>query len=207
MESVMPEHSSMHFYLNWTKERLDEMDATLASLEDKTSQLRLDAKTKAEKAIGDLKKRRNEFQAKAKAQAEASEAAWQAAKTQLEAQWTEFEAQVRTYLESVGKEIEQQQAIFRDVAAAQVNAWREAANKFQHAATTMAAEKRTSVDTAIKQMRADAAEADARLQRLKQAGSESWTALSGALAESRKAFDQANQKAWDAFRRAAVPKT
>jgi len=203
----MPEHSSMHFYLNWAKERLDEMDATLASLEAKTSQLRLDAKTKAEQAIGDLKKRRNEFQAKAKAQAEASEAAWQAAKTQLEAQWTEFEAQVRTYLESVGKEIEQQQAIFRDVAAAQVNAWREAANKFQHAATTMAAEKRTSVDTAIKQMRADAAEADARLQRLKQAGSESWTALSGALAESRKAFDQANQKAWDAFRRAAVPKT
>ena len=203
----MPEHSSMHFYLNWAKERLDEMDATLASLEAKTSQLRLDAKTKAEQAIGDLKKRRNEFQAKAKAQAEASEAAWQAAKTQLEAQWTEFEAQVRTYLESVGKEIEQQQAIFRDVAAAQVNAWREAANKFQQAATTMAAEKRTSVDTAIKQMRADAAEADARLQRLKQAGSESWTALSGALAESRKAFDQANQKAWDAFRRAAVPKT
>ncbi len=203
----MPEHSSMHLYVNWTKERLDEMDATLASLEAKTSQLRLDAKTKAEQAIGDLKKRRNEFQAKAKAKAEASEAAWQAAKTQLEAQWTEFEAQVRTYLESVGKEIEQQQAIFRDVAAAQVNAWREAANKFQQAATTMTAEKRTSVDTAIKQMRADAAEADARLQRLKQAGSESWTALSGALAESRKAFDQANEKAWDAFKRAAVPKT
>jgi hypothetical protein len=203
----MPEHSSMHLYVNWTKERLDEMDATLASLEAKTSQLRLDAKTKAEQVIGNLKKRRNEFQAKAKTQAEASEAAWQAAKTQLEAQWTEFEAQVRTYLESVGKEIEQQQAIFRDVAAAQVNAWREAANKFQQAATTMAAEKRTSVDTAIKQMRAEAAEADARLQELKQAGSESWTALSGALAESRKAFDQANQKAWDAFKRAAVPKT
>ena len=36
----MPEHSSMHFYLNWTKERLDEMDATLASLEAKASQLR-----------------------------------------------------------------------------------------------------------------------------------------------------------------------
>ena len=29
----MPEHSSMHIYLNWTKERLDEMDAALASLE------------------------------------------------------------------------------------------------------------------------------------------------------------------------------
>ena len=44
-------------------------------------------------------------------------------------------------------------------------------------------------------MKAEAAEAEARLQKLKQAGSESWTALSGALAESRKAFDQANQAA------------
>jgi hypothetical protein len=44
----MPEHSSMHFYLNWTKERLDEMDATLASLEANTrlGQNRLNAARK-----------------------------------------------------------------------------------------------------------------------------------------------------------------
>ena len=64
----------------------------------------------------------------------------------------------------------------------------------------MAAEKRASVDIAVKQMRADAEEADARLQKLRQAGSESWTALSAALAESRKAFDQANHTAWEATR-------
>ena len=29
----MAEQSSMHAYLNWTKQRIDEMDATLASLE------------------------------------------------------------------------------------------------------------------------------------------------------------------------------
>jgi hypothetical protein len=56
-------------------------------------------------------------------------------------------------------------------------------------------------------MRTDAAEADASLQKLKQAGSESWTALSSALAESREAFDRANQKAWDAFKRAASAKS
>jgi hypothetical protein len=54
-------------------------------------------------------------------------------------------------------------------------------------------------------MKADASDADARLQKLKQAGSESWTALSAALAESRKAFDRANQVAWDALQRAAPP--
>jgi len=54
---------------------------------------------------------------------------------------------------------------------------------------------------------AGAAEAEARMQKLKQAGSESWSALSAALAESRKAFDRANQEAWDALKRAAPPKT
>jgi hypothetical protein len=202
----MPEHSRMHIYLNWTKQRLDEMDATLASLEVKANQRKADAKAKADQLIADLKKRRDEFQAKCKAQGEATEAAWQAAKPQLESQWNGFQAQVKTYFETVGKQVEQQQTMFRDIAAAQVKAWREAADKFHDAATKMAAEKRASVDAAAKQMKAQAAEAEAGLQKLKQAGSESWTALSAALAQSRKAFDQANQKAWDSFKHAAPPK-
>jgi hypothetical protein len=45
-------------------------------------------------------------------------------------------------------------------------------------------------------MKADASEAEARLQKVKQAGSGSWTVFGAALAESRKAFDRANQAAW-----------
>jgi hypothetical protein len=71
----MAEQSSMHMYLNWTKQRLDEMDAALASLESKTGQHKADTKAKADQLIADLKKRRDEFQTKAKAQAEANEAA------------------------------------------------------------------------------------------------------------------------------------
>jgi hypothetical protein len=198
----MPEHSSIHPYLNWAKERLDEMDATLASLEGKASQVKADPKAQADKLIGELKKRRDEFQAKFKAQAQAGEAALQAIKPQLESQWQAFEAQVRIYFDTVGKQIELQQATFRDVAAAQVKAWREAADKVHNAATKVAAEKRANLDTAVKQMKADAVEAEARLQKLKQAGKESWAALSAALAESRKAFDRANQKASDELKRA-----
>jgi Ala-tRNA(Pro) deacylase len=38
---------------------------------------------------------------------------------------------------------------------------------------------------------------------LKQAGSSSWSVLSAALTESRKAFDEANQAAWNALRGSA----
>ena len=198
----MTERSSVHFYLDWTKQRIDEMDATLASLEAEAGRMKADARTNADQLIADLKRRRDEFQAKAKAGIEAGEAALQAAKAQLEAQWPQFEAQLRTYFATTGKQIEQQQAAFRDAAAAQAKAWQAAAESLQGEATRLAAARRADVDAAVQRMKATAADAEARLEKLKQAGGESWAALSAALGQSRKAFDQASQAAWDALRRA-----
>ena len=202
----MPEQSSMHFYLNWAKERIDEMDAALASLDVKADQAKAETKVKVDQFLVDLKKRRDEFQTSLKAQAEAGEATWARAKVDLEKQWNGFEAQVKTYFESVGKELEQQQATFKDIAAVQAKAWREAADKFHVAATKVADARRADIDAAVKQMKSDASEAEARLQKLKQAGNESWSVFSAALAESRKAFDQANQTAWNALKGSAPPK-
>ena len=193
----MSEQSSMHSYLSWTKERIDEMDATLASLEARAGRVKADSQAKADQLIADLKKRRDEFQAKVKAEAAAD-------KKQLESQWNGFEANVKTYFETVDKQIDQQQATFRDVAAAQQKAWREAGERLHNEAAKIAAAKRPDIDAAVKQMKADASEAEARLQKLKQAGSESWAALSAALEESRKAFDRANQAAWETLKRATA---
>ena len=203
----MPEYSSMHFYLNWAKERIDEMDATLASLEAKASQVQADSKVKANELIADLQQRRDEFQAMAKKQAEAGEAAWERSKAQLESSWNGFEAQLKTYIDTLGKQVQQQQATFQDVAAAQMKAWREAADQFHSEAGKVAAARRADVEAAVQQMKAGAAAAEAQLQKLKQAGSESWTAFGAALAESRKAFDRANQAVWDALKRASPPST
>ncbi|MGX4768885.1 hypothetical protein ACWAUC_03645 [Bradyrhizobium guangdongense] len=196
----MSEQSSVHFYLNWAKERIDEMDAALASFEVKAGEAKAESKVKAEQIIADLKKRRDEFQVQLKAQAEAGEAAWARGRTELEKQWDGFEAQMKTYFESAGKQFEQQQATFKDIAAAQGKAWREAADKFREAAGKVAAVHAGDLEAALKQMKSDASQAEAQLQKLKQAGSESWSVLSAALAESRKAFDQANQAAWNALK-------
>jgi hypothetical protein len=59
------------------------------------------------------------------------------------------------------------------------------------------------VEIAVQQMKAAASATEANVQKLAKAGSESWTALNAALAESRTAFDHANQTAWDAFKRAS----
>lgn len=201
----MPAESSMHFYLNWAKERIDEMDATLASLESKAGEVQADSRLKADQLIADLRKKRDEFQDTVGKQTEAGEAAWASTKAHLESNWSAFEAEVKKYVETFGKQIEQRQATFQDVAAAQMKAWYEAADKIQGAAAGFAADRRADIDATVKRMKADASEAEARLQKLQRAGTESWAALNAALTESRAAFDRANQAARDAFKRAANP--
>jgi len=200
----MPQQSSMDFYFSWAKARIDEMNASLASLEAKASQMQADSTAKAQPLIADLHKRRDKFQEIVKKQAEASEAAWARAKPQLEAAWTDFQAIVKTYVDTVGKKTGQQQGTFRHAAAAQLKAWREVAEKIQVAATEFTDDSRTELDIAVKQMKADASDAEARL---KQIGGDSWAAFSEALAQSRAAFDRANHAAWEAFKRAASRKT
>ena len=46
----MAEQSRMHAYVNWTKQRIDEMDATLASLEAKAGQVKAESKAKADQS-------------------------------------------------------------------------------------------------------------------------------------------------------------
>ncbi len=155
------------------------MDAALASLEAKIPQVKADSKVKAEQAIADLKRRRDEFASLAKKEAEAGEATWQRVQTELESQWNSFEGQLKTYLETAGKQIEQQRATFLNIAAAQAKAWREAADTFHHEAGKIAAAKhadldaainqmkRADLDAAINQMKADAGQAEARFNKLK----------------------------------------
>jgi hypothetical protein len=199
----MTTQSNIHFFVNWAKGRLDEMDATLTSLEGKVGGVQADARDKANKVLADLRKKRDDFRDTVKKQSEANEAAWISAKTKLESEWNVFEAEVKKYVESFGNQIEQQQAIFKLQSAAQLKAWREAANKLNSSAKDFAAERRGEIDAAVKRMNTDATAAEEKLQKLNQAGAQSWSALMAALTETRAAFDRANQAARDAFKRAA----
>ena len=169
----------------------------------KLAKFRPSSRSKADLLIADLHKKRDEFQEAAKKQADAGEAAWLRTKSQLEGTWNGFEIEVKKYVETFGKQV--QQTTFQNAAAAQLKAWRDAAEKIHNAAAGLAVDRRSDIDATLTRMKADASKAEANLQELKRAGTESWVALNGALAESRAAFDRANQSAWDALKRAATP--
>ena len=84
-----------------------------------------------------------------------------------------------------------------------MKAWREAADQLHSEAGKVATARRADVEAALQQMKAGAAEAEAQLQKLKQAGNESWSAFGATLTQSRKAFDLASRAAWEALKRAS----
>ncbi len=48
----MATQSNIHFFTNWAKERLDEMDAAVTSLGGKLAEVQSDARDKANKVSG-----------------------------------------------------------------------------------------------------------------------------------------------------------
>lgn len=199
----MVTQSNINFFTNWGKERLGEMEATVASLEARAAEVQSDLRERATKVLADLGRQRDEFRDTLKKQSEAGEAAWTQAKSKMEADWRAFEAEAGKYVESFGKQVEQQQATFKLQADAQLKAWREVADKLGSDARKFASEHRGDIDAALTRMNADAAEAEKKLEKLKQAGTHSWSALMTALTETRLAFDRANEAAREAFKRAA----
>jgi len=196
--------SNTHFFLNWAKERVDEMDAALASFEAKAEEVGADLRARANHAIAELRKSRDEFKETVKKQAAANEAAWATVKTQLDADWARFQSDVQKYVDGFGEQIKQQQTTFKLQGDAQLKAWREAADKFNAAAAEFAAERRVEIDAAVARMKAEAATADEKLEKLHKAGTESWSVLTAALSETRGVFDRANQLAREAFKKAAA---
>src|SRR6266446_4729273 len=93
-------------------------------------------------------------------QAAANDAAWKSVKAHLEIEWTAFQAEVDKNIESFGKRIEQQQAIFRQQADAQLKAWRDAADQLGATAKTFAADCRANIEAAVKRTDADAVQAE-----------------------------------------------
>jgi hypothetical protein len=94
-DEQMVTQSNIHFFTNWAKERLDEMDVAVTSLEGKAAEVQADVRDKAKKVLADLREQRDDFRDTMKKQSEANEAAWIQTKPKLEADWRLFEPRSR----------------------------------------------------------------------------------------------------------------
>ncbi len=197
----MTKESTMHVYVNWAKSRLDEMDATLAAFESKVGNLQADARSNAEKALAVMRTKRAAFRDTIAKDINFGEAAWTKTQAHLKTDWQAFEANTKAYIHAAGDLAEHQQAAFRARAEAQRKAWHDAVEGIQKATAQFSSERKKDFDAVLKRVHANIDAAKTKLDGLSRAGSQSWSALEKALAETRTAFDHANKTVHEALRR------
>jgi hypothetical protein len=195
----MATSDGMQLFVGWAKERTDEMEAILASLEGKSSDLHAASRAEADRFIAGLRAKRDEFRDAVQKQVQAGGAAWTLATTELETAWAGFEKEAGKYFESFGQQVGPQ-ATFQMMAAAQLKAWRAITDTMQAATRDFAPERRSDAEAMVTRIKSDTAAAEEKFQKLSQPGAEPWSALTAALAESRAAFDRANQAARTFFK-------
>jgi hypothetical protein len=194
--------SSIHGSIDRAKERLDEMDATLALLEKKLAGFKSENRAAAERAIADMREQRQALKQVVDAKRQASEAEWQQTKATVESRCTAFEAAVQKWADATSQDIADQNELFVARADVQLKAWKHIIDQLDASAKASASDRKREIESAMATIRADREAVKARLEAVKRSGTETRIALAKALDESRAAFDRANQAAAEASKRA-----
>jgi deoxyribodipyrimidine photolyase len=203
---AQPEPSGVHTAIEWVKERLSEIDATLAALEEDASKRSGDAKKQADEAVQRLRTTRDAYRAKLdEALAEGqqrADAALAKARAELDARWEAFERDLDAYLSTINSEIAVRKAAFDARRKAAELYWqRTIADLEAQAKSALSPERRAAIETRIAELQAAEDKAKQRLAKLEQARHEAWSALREGLAEARQTFDKTHDKVRAAIER------
>ena len=191
-----------HYFSNWAKERLEEIETTLKLMDSHARALHAERRQQAEKVVAEIRAQGEAFQEAIRKQKHEGEAAWAAAKIELAPAWASFEATVQRYFTEAGH-TQQQGATFKARAEAQRKAWQQTIDTLRASSASFAVAKRHDLDKVLDHLKAEADAAKPKLEKQQKAGEQSWAALKDALEESRSAFDKASHKAFEAFKKAA----
>jgi hypothetical protein len=185
-----------HPHLAWAMWGLDEIEATLASIENRLHG-RANVHPTAESAMVDMRLARDAFRSSIEEQLD--QASLSRSKADLEHQWAAFEDSVQNYLDKVDKQVTEQETVFRARADAQRTAWLQAIDNLHTSAARLAADRRSDIETAVKHLVSEADLAKVKLDQLNKAEGASWAAMRLALAETRAALNRAHRSVLDAL--------
>jgi DNA repair exonuclease SbcCD ATPase subunit len=193
----MSKQSLAHEYVEWTKQKLDEIDATLAALDGSVEALKADARTQADRAIARIRAARDAFQSQAdtlRSDTAAAKAIADDAYIAVEAEWAEVELAFRDFLTAAAGQASVVRKALAARAAAQRQSWQSSLQAIRASASAAIDHARGEGDAAIRRLIAEAEKAEAKLGKLPGAGDESWKAIKGGLKETVAAYDRTWKK-------------
>lgn len=198
----MTDQSHLHNYIERAKNRLDEIDASVAHFEARAQDVQSEARDKAHAALARMKSNRDAYQAWIAENQEIGERITAQARKDLEVEWAAFEDNIMAYFDAAAGMYEQDKAYFHVRIEALKDAWEKTMDRVRAATKSFQANSQAEVDAAIEKLEKNADVANAKLKELNKAGNASWAAVRDALSTSRSAFDKALDEAQAAFKKA-----
>ena len=199
MSEKSPLQDSVNMFVDWAKSRLDEMSANAATLQDNLDKLDATTRSQAEQAVTQLKQWIQQGQDDVKTAQDQGQAAVAQSKADMEALWSKFQNGSGNWADLV----QDQQALFKARAQAQMQAWQDAANTYMKRLNNVQEQHRAQAEAQVAEFKAQAQKAQADLNstmdELAKAGQSSWAAMSQALDQSRDAFTKSMEMATKSF--------
>lgn len=198
----MSKQSLAHENLEWTKQKVDEIDAILASLEDSAQTLKSDARKEADRAIARIRAGQNAFKAKvdaARAEAAAAKGIADDIYVALKAEWVEVELAFQDFLIAAAGQADVVKKALAARVEAQRKSWQASLHAIRAAASDAIDQARAEVDAAIHRLSAETEKAQAKLGKASAAGDESWKAIKNGLEDMRSVYERTWKKINDAL--------
>lgn len=180
--------------VEWSRDRLAELDATIIVLEKESARLQGEARKNADEALKALRDRRDAYRAQAE-EAAANARTWTdaqvaAARKSLDDGWAAFQATRDRYLEAANVDLTTRRAILEAELEARQKAWRNSIDELRAKASKLAADQRAAIDARIAALNAQVDEAKARIARLEDASAEAWEKTKKSYADAQKLFSE-----------------
>jgi hypothetical protein len=178
--------------IEWSQDRLAELDATIAVLEQHAAKLQGDARARAEAALKELRDKRDAYRAQAD-DAVANAKTWTdaqvvEARKSLDQRWAAFQTARDEYLEAAKADLATRRAVLEAELEARQKAWQKSIDELRAEAGKLAAEQKAAIDARIAALRAQVDEAKARIGRIQDASGEAWETAKKSYADAQQLF-------------------
>jgi hypothetical protein len=193
----MSKQTHVDEYLEWSKQKLGEIETTLASLDGSVETLKHDARTEADRAIARIRTARDAFKAKVDAvrsDAAATKVITDDAYATIDAEWTEVELAFKDFLAAAADQASVVKKALTDRAKAQRQSWQSSLQAIRATALAAIDHASSEADTAIRRLAAETEKAEAKLGKVSAVGDESWKAIKNGLDEAISVYDRTWKK-------------
>lgn len=186
----MSKHSLAHEYLEWSKQKLDEIDATLAKLDASVATLKDDARREADRAIARIRTSRDAFKAKIATARSDALATRASVDTAIDAEWVKVELAFQDFLTAVAGQTDVARRALAERAQAQRQSWESSLQAIRETTTGAIEQGRSEADAALHRLVAETEKAEAKVGKISAAGDESWKAIKSGLSDMISIYDR-----------------